>query len=190
MALALPSLMKGLPDPIPTHFDRLGHPNGWTPQAFYPWIAFGLPAFLWLLILLTGRAIVGTKQDPDGRKALAMAPLRGLMALGVLVLMAAVPLISRFGLGLMFWAMGLFLGLLILGTVLLVRKLKAEGPLDDPSHLYRWGLFYVNSEDPRIWVPKRIGIGWTLNFGHGLSWFLMFLLLLIPALLVGFALAH
>ncbi|HJV48108.1 MAG TPA: DUF5808 domain-containing protein [Geothrix sp.] len=190
LALALPSLMQGLPDPMPTHFDRVGHVDGWTPKSFYPWIAFGLPTFLWLMILLTGRAMVGTGQDPDGRKALAMAPLRGLMTLGVLILMAAIPLISRFGLGPMKWALGLFLGLLILGTVLLVRKLKAEGPLDDPDRLYRWGLFYVNPADPRIWVPKRFGIGWTLNFGHGLSWFFLSLMLLIPALALGFALAH
>jgi uncharacterized membrane protein len=28
---------------------------------------------------------------------------------------------------------------------------------------YRWG-FYYNREDPRIWIPKLYGLGWTLNF--------------------------
>jgi uncharacterized membrane protein len=30
-----------------------------------------------------------------------------------------------------------------------------------------WLGFYVNAQDPRLWVPKkRPGIGWTLNLGH------------------------
>lgn len=29
---------------------------------------------------------------------------------------------------------------------------------------YKWGIFYCNKSDPRIFVPKRMGIGYTLNF--------------------------
>ena len=35
----------------------------------------------------------------------------------------------------------------------------------NPEH-YRCGVFYVNRQDPRLWVEKRVGIGWTLNFAH------------------------
>ena len=27
-----------------------------------------------------------------------------------------------------------------------------------------WRLFYMNPEDPRGWVPKTWGFGWTVNF--------------------------
>lgn len=27
-----------------------------------------------------------------------------------------------------------------------------------------WTVFYVNPDDPRGWVPKPYGIGWTVNF--------------------------
>lgn len=27
-----------------------------------------------------------------------------------------------------------------------------------------WGSFYVNPDDPRGWVPKTNGLGWTVNF--------------------------
>ena len=27
-------------------------------------------------------------------------------------------------------------------------------------------MFYVNPDDPAILVPKRMGIGWTINFGR------------------------
>ena len=29
-----------------------------------------------------------------------------------------------------------------------------------------WGPFYCDSKDIRLTVPKRMGVGWTLNFGH------------------------
>ncbi len=31
------------------------------------------------------------------------------------------------------------------------------------AHLL-WGLFYVNPDDPRGWVPKTSGFGYTVNF--------------------------
>jgi uncharacterized membrane protein len=189
LAAGLPTLLHGLPDPLPTHFDSLGRPNGWTPQSAFPWICFGLPGFIWLMLLLTGRILVGTSQDPDGRKAAAMLPLRGLMTTGALLLMGSIPLISRFGMSVTWGAVALFIGLLIFGLVLTVRKLKAEVPHDGGAELYRWGLLYVNPEDSRIWVPKRLGVGWTLNFGHSMSWFILILLLLIPVV-IGLSLAH
>jgi uncharacterized membrane protein len=36
---------------------------------------------------------------------------------------------------------------------------------DDDSS-WRGGIFYVNGDDPAVFVPKRIGIGWTINFGN------------------------
>lgn len=44
-------------------------------------------------------------------------------------------------------------------------------------------LLYRNPEDPRLWVPKLVGIGWTLNFAHPTAWLVLGLLLL-PALVV------
>lgn len=190
LAAALPYLLAGLPDPLPTHFDARGRANGWTPHAAFPWIAFGLPAFAWVLLLLTSRAFVGTEQDPDGLKSSAMAPLRGLLATGLLGLMGSVLLIPRFGFKVLWGMLALFLLLLVLGVALMVRELKRSVPLDEQAELYRWGVFYVNAEDPAIWVPKRLGLGWTLNFAHGLSWFILLLLLLPPIVLVGLTMAR
>lgn len=36
---------------------------------------------------------------------------------------------------------------------------------DDNRYWYA-GSFYNNSDDPALFVPKRFGFGWTLNFGH------------------------
>ncbi|HEV3355907.1 MAG TPA: DUF5808 domain-containing protein [Pseudonocardiaceae bacterium] len=36
----------------------------------------------------------------------------------------------------------------------------------DDDKYWRGGLFYVNRDDPALFVPRRFGIGWTLNFGN------------------------
>jgi uncharacterized membrane protein len=36
---------------------------------------------------------------------------------------------------------------------------------DDDRYWYA-GFFYNNPDDPALFVPKRFGLGWTLNFGH------------------------
>lgn len=47
---------------------------------------------------------------------------------------------------------------------------------------WKGGIFYVNRDDPALFVPKRYGIGWTLNFGNGWSWVVMVLILAAAAL--------
>jgi uncharacterized membrane protein len=36
----------------------------------------------------------------------------------------------------------------------------------DDDRLYRWGLFSFNRDDPAVLVPKRFGVGWTLNLAR------------------------
>lgn len=52
---------------------------------------------------------------------------------------------------------------------------------DDDQH-WKFGLFYVNKNDPSILVEKRFGIGWTINMGHKTSW--IFLLLIVGSIVL------
>jgi uncharacterized membrane protein len=190
LLVTLPALMNGLPDPIPTHFDASGRPNGWTPKANYPWLCFGLPFFGWVVILLLGRAFAGTDQDPDGQKCRAMSPLRGLLTLGLFGLTGGGLLIPRHGHVVILWMLAGFLATTVLGIVLMMRELKRTLPEGGLDEHYVWGIFYVNAEDPALWVPKRLGLGWTLNFAHGLSWAILVLLLLTPIVIVSLVLSR
>ena len=51
-----------------------------------------------------------------------------------------------------------------------------------PDACWKWGLVYVNPADPAVFVEKRFGIGYTLNFGNYRSWLVM-VLLLAPAVI-------
>ncbi|MGH9642655.1 MAG: DUF5808 domain-containing protein [Terriglobales bacterium] len=53
-------------------------------------------------------------------------------------------------------------------------RLAATGrsPIADRTSDARWigGLLYFNRTDPALFVEKRMGIGWTVNFGNPWSW--------------------
>ncbi|WP_391118944.1 DUF1648 domain-containing protein [Psychrobacillus sp. L3] len=49
----------------------------------------------------------------------------------------------------------------------------------DDDKYWKGGLFYINKDDPSIFVEKRFGVGWTLNYGRPLSWIVLFIPLII-----------
>lgn len=54
---------------------------------------------------------------------------------------------------------------------------------NDPKN-WKWGVFYYNKEDKRIFPPKRIPwMGWTINFANPKS-ILAFLIMLLFFLFV------
>jgi uncharacterized membrane protein len=56
----------------------------------------------------------------------------------------------------------------------------------DPNN-WKWGLFYYNKADKRIFPPKRImGMGWTVNFANRKS-IIVFLILI--GLIIGISFA-
>ena len=156
LAVLYVQVLPMLPDPVPTHFDALGRANGWTPKAQLPWLVFGTPAFLWAVLFGIGATAALLPQDSGGARALAVHPLRG-----------TAPLFAG------------LLGLALctaLGAGFLVRDARRALAQAAPSRHYRWGVFYVNADDPRLWVPKRLGLGWTLNFARpAAAWVLILL---------------
>jgi uncharacterized membrane protein len=81
---------------------------------------------------------------------------------------------------------GLSLGAVVLALVVggfsiaaATRQMTAAG---EPLPKGYGPFLYRNPEDPRLIVPKLVGIGWTLNFAHRAAWLLLGLLLVLVAL--------
>ena len=55
-------------------------------------------------------------------------------------------------------------------------------PVGDRTADRYWkaGLFYVNRDDPALFIEKRFGVGYTINFGRPGSWVILGLIVLIP----------
>jgi uncharacterized membrane protein len=177
-ALAL-ALWPSLPDPLPTHWDAAGRVNGWTPKSVVPWFLFGLPLFVWALLAVVGRVAVPREPALAAGARAAMAPLRGLLVAGICVLQTAVLLVPRVGPGVFRPLLAGFLLLLALAITLMARTARRVLPESHRAN-YKWGLFYVNSEDPRLMVPKLLGAGWTFNYARRAAWWITALLLLLP----------
>lgn len=57
----------------------------------------------------------------------------------------------------------------------------------DDDKYWKLGTFYYNPQDPSLFIEKRFGIGWTMNFGRPLSWVIFIGLMLFVA---GFSIFH
>lgn len=52
---------------------------------------------------------------------------------------------------------------------------------------WKWGLFYYNKEDKRIFPPKRNKLlGWTVNFANPLSIWVFIVLLVLVIMIAEF----
>lgn len=51
------AVYQRLPDPLPTHFDLDGNPNGWMPRALGAWLVPGLALGLWAALRLAPRIL-------------------------------------------------------------------------------------------------------------------------------------
>jgi len=49
----------------------------------------------------------------------------------------------------------------------------------DDDQYWKLGIFYFNKNDPSIFVEKRFGVGWTLNFAHPIGYLVLFLPIII-----------
>jgi uncharacterized membrane protein len=60
----------------------------------------------------------------------------------------------------------------------------------DPDN-YKWGIFYFNPRDSRIFLPKRIPfMGFTLNFANPYAYLIMILLLAVILFLTRIGVPH
>ena len=57
-------------------------------------------------------------------------------------------------------------------------------PGSDDDARWKAGVFYVDADDPSVFVPKRFGIGWTVNYGNWRSWLVLAALVLATVLFV------
>lgn len=49
----------------------------------------------------------------------------------------------------------------------------------DDDNFWKFGTFYYNKDDSSIFVEKRFGIGWTINFGHPIGIIITAILLIL-----------
>jgi uncharacterized membrane protein len=86
---------------------------------------------------------------------------------------------SKLPIGAPIWMiLGPFLLFTALSILLVIVLRRGQPP---PEEGWK-GIFYANPDDPALLVPKRSGLGYTLNFGNPWSWGVLASLIGIAAL--------
>lgn len=192
---------------VATHYDIAGRPD--RHAAVSPFSIFGpvvVQVLLTAMLLgLAATALRGTArldaEDPQAaaerQRRFRVIETRSL--LGLAALFSVVFLLdglSRFQIADLAWArvllpIGLVAVLAFLlwagqnGSRLRVQGQAADGRTtnEDDDRYWWFGMFYANRDDPSLIVPKRFGIGRTVNLGHPLAWVLLVATLAIPLIL-------
>ena len=62
----------------------------------------------------------------------------------------------------------------------------SSAPIGDrtPDECWKWGQVYYNAADPSIWIEKRAGVGYTVNFARPMAWVLVGLITLGPLVVI------
>ena len=189
-----------IPQRFPVHWDMLGAPDRWAERS---WQSVLAPLLLGAVhagfMLLIAFGIL--RASPRGRvaaNAAANAQFRRVMlqflvaaVWGMTLTLAAVALAPRSRNSLETLPLLLLLGLFALAIPFLVRLVLIgrsfrTGGDGTPDACWKLGFLYINPADPAIFVEKRLGIGYTCNFGNPTTWVflgLIALFSLIPVLL-------
>jgi uncharacterized membrane protein len=181
-AAALAAMWPILPERWPIHWGLGGRPNGWaskTPLGVFGPLLMGVG--IWLLIEALLRVVRGKDGEPtlldealpfsEIALALTFAMVSIWMPIGLpdspLPMVVASLAVTSTG---------------VIATI--ARIARSRRASTDSTSDEGWSaLTYRNPKDERLWVPKRLGLGWTLNFAHPLAWPTL-LLLLAPALMI------
>jgi uncharacterized membrane protein len=214
-------IYPSLPNPIPIHYAFDGTPNGWAAKSIWSVFGV-LMIGTAVVALLTGLSFVAarfsTRAQADDNAAQAalrtqvqrrlltslLCQLSLVIALGI----SAIELSQRLLPGAKWATGGSAIGmaaLVLVVVVLAVARARVQlrpanaragsssrpDAADDDAH-WKAGVFYVNRHDPSFVVPKRFGIGWTINLGHpgGAALGILLLLVVVGGVVAGVWGAH
>ena len=197
---------------FPDHWNIAGRPDGWTHKSIV-----GVYEGLWLGLVMCAAMLAssygvlhGTRlarvTGEGGRRSRSVRRVNLLAMLATEYVLASLLAWTHIAPALADSAdrlrlpLALFVApfvIAIVGTVAVAWARQGDGSADTsrppvgdttPDTCWKWGQLYYNPADPAVFVEKRFGVGYTLNFGNRLSWLAVILTivaLLVPMMLGG-----
>lgn len=202
-----------LPDRIPTHWGVNGKPDAFTDKP--PFTAVSIPLIMLVtqgmfLGINEGKRNSGIKLSASSLNASRNRQLTLRKNSSIFMFFSSVLVTILFtflqlstihqGLGrdtAMIVLPIAFLILMFIGVIWLAVKVgnadkqldeAADGKIADYDEDENWklGLFYFNKSDPSIFVEKRFGVGWSLNFANPIGYAIVFIPLVLVLLIAIF----
>jgi len=196
-----------IPDRFPVHWGIDSQPNGWsvrTPIGVYGPLFFGagLVALISTLSYGISHAARRIRTSPAATDSIDPAHRIALVLIGVELFIAA--MFSLVGLLPLTGSPGVApILILALGVIVCVgflvrwqsQGLTASASLAHPGDgmpdsCWKLGLFYYNPDDAALFVEKRIGFGYTINFARPGAWIVILIALVLPLVLAALTIPH
>lgn len=194
------ALYPSTPDLVPTHFDFAGNVNQWTPKG-PALIAFPLlfEVFMAVCFIFSHWMTIRSKKDIDPARPAISAYAYGAFAraecilllvggsvltavLGIVMILMMAEILSMFvTVALIIVATLILVGATIAIPIVygqsgsrLVKHLEENGDIiaDNDEH-WKAGIFYWNKDDASLFLPKRFGVGWTMNWARPAAWLIV-----------------
>ena len=67
-------------------------------------------------------------------------------------------------------------------NTIITKRWRNEVPNEEES--WKWGFIYYNPTDSRIFLPKRTGLGYTLNFAKPISTIIILAIVIVIMLAI------
>lgn len=195
-----------MPQRVPMHLNAAGEIDSWADKSpMLIWYAVGLQLVLAVLMTVSHLVLLHAKKPTDPNRPASSAYAYGVfLKVWSIYLIVTGPLVAMgIGLGMQLSMIGV-MGLDMIGLIMMVVAVAAlaaavvigliygqngsriyaasraddddDVAFDDDRH-WKAGVFYWNSDDPAVMVPKRFGVGWTCNFARPLTWVIMLALM-------------
>jgi uncharacterized membrane protein len=183
-----------IPDTIATHFGLDGRPDTYSGKsvAVVFFLNF-LQLFVTGLFMFVNYTIRISKQqlDPADPEKSMVKQLRFRRISSIFLWALSLVLIVLMGISQGFMLYGwpqqqmrtaliafpLLLAASVIGFVLYLAlkgyDAQPDAAIQEDHHWRGGGMFYYNPDDAAVFVAKRVGFGWTLNFARPASWWIM-----------------
>lgn len=192
---------KNMPDIIITHWGSGGNPDGYSEKniinVFFTSF-LDISMVLLFAILGIGSIDSNTYIDEGNLEMNRKKAIRYLNGLGYsfLVLTLSIQSITStipifmvqgrnipIGLSISSCIVPIFISVALIYYYIMLNNIKPKGKAvytvenDDEKWIY--GFIYYNKEDPKLFVDKRLGMGWNINMAHPLGKLITIILILI-----------
>lgn len=194
------AIYPSAPDMVPMHMDFAGNVNSWAPKG-PELIAFPvlLEVFMAACFILSHWVTLRSKKDIDPARPFISAYAYGAFARAecLLLLIGGATLTAVLGVPMILMMAELVSPVATIGLIVLVvlaftvaaaavslvygqsgsrlfKRLDASGGMitDNDEH-WKAGIFYWNKDDASLILPKRFGIGWTMNWARPAAWLIV-----------------
>lgn len=176
-----------MPSELPTHYSFTAV-DAWAPKSWQTVlmpliIGTALTAIMFVCCIFTRRAPASVRGNPEAApEAYRFRKYMIILIIILSILMETSFLMVEIGfitpLSPLLFRLQTVLDLVVTAAIFViylrfVRAKKPKGQILDDDARWILGMFYYNPSDSSVFIEKRSGIGYTLNFARPLAWLLM-----------------